>query len=213
MCATSYAVDDEPIEHFVPGAGKPAPDAFIECARNPAWSIAAHNDSFESAIAEYALAPRFGWPLVPIERHACSMALARYHGFAGALEKVANALKLPVRKDKAGRRLMLRLCKPHGGAFIEPTAAELAQLAAYCANDVAVERAVMHALPALPESEALLWQLDREINDRGFTVDVALAVAARDLVAAAKAQINARIGTRPTIIDPDVETFGPTESL
>ena len=107
-----YAVDDGPIESFVPEDGKPAPDVFVEAADNPDWSVAAHNDPFESAIEEYVLAPRFNWPRVPIERHICTMAMARYHGLPGELGKVAALLDLPIQKDRDGARLMLELCKP-----------------------------------------------------------------------------------------------------
>jgi DNA polymerase bacteriophage-type len=68
----SYAVDDGPVLLWHPG--EPIPDAFIEAARDPDWLIVAHNDSFERLIEELILAPRYGWPRVPIERHRCSMA-------------------------------------------------------------------------------------------------------------------------------------------
>jgi DNA polymerase len=159
----------------------------------------------------HVLGPRFGWPLVPIERHICTMATARYHGLPGALEKVAEQLELPVQKDAAGKRLMLRLSRPgRDGRFVEPTADELKQLIAYCRRDVEVERAIFHALKALPATEQALWQLDRRINDRGFAIDVALATRARMLAATEKENINARLRA---ITDGAVAGFTKIEAI
>ena len=56
--------------------GDPVPPEFIEAAHNPAWIVAAHNDHFETAIEQHILGPAFGWPLIPLERHRCTMAMA-----------------------------------------------------------------------------------------------------------------------------------------
>src|SRR5262245_28015012 len=68
----AYAVDDEPVKLWVPG--DPIPPEFIEAARNPTWVVSAFNDAFERAIEHHIMAPRYGWPLVPIDRHRCSQA-------------------------------------------------------------------------------------------------------------------------------------------
>ena len=199
----AYAVDDGPIESFIPGSGEPIPQVFFTAQDDPSWFIAAHNDAFESAIDEYVLA-RDGWPLVPIERHICTMAMARFAGLPGELGKVATLLNLPIQKDRDGARLMLELCRPRKPRpeedpaqlyWPEITPEKLERLVAYCKNDVAVEREIFHRLPRLPEDEHRLWCLDRKINVRGFRVDLELARAARKLVGAAKAQINTQIQT------------------
>ena len=68
----AYAVDNGPVQLWLPG--QPVPPEYFEAAANPAWGAAAHNDSFESAIEQYVLAPRYGFPLVPLERRRCTMA-------------------------------------------------------------------------------------------------------------------------------------------
>jgi DNA polymerase len=193
-----YAVDDGPIESFIPGNAEPIPKVFEEAANNPKWYVAAHNDAFESAIEEHVLKTRYNWPLVPIERHICSMATAQYHGLPGALEKIAAILALPVQKDVVGKRLMLRLAKPKRGhdgtwSFIEPTPEESARRIEYCRNDVTVEREILRRLPPLPAQEMELWRLDRRINSRGFCVDLELADAANRLARLEAARINSEL--------------------
>ena len=100
----AYAIDDEPVQLWTPG--DPVPPEWIEAASNPSWIIAAHNDSFETAIEQHVLAPRFGWPLIPLERHRCTMAMALAAGLPGRLSAVADSLELSSRKDAAGERLM-----------------------------------------------------------------------------------------------------------
>jgi AAA domain len=194
-----FAAGDGPVESFIPGSGAPIPQVFYTARDDPSWFVSAHNDPFESAIEEYVLARSIDFPLVPVERHICTMAMARYRGLPGELGKVAELLQLPVRKDREGARLMLELCRPRKGKdkaqlrWPEITPEKLARLVEYCKNDVAVEREIFRRLPRLPEDEHRVWCLDRKINVRGFAVDVALAARARELVQAEKAHINTKM--------------------
>src|SRR6266567_2165436 len=61
------AVDDGPVELWIPG--DPIPPAWLEAATNPDWLVVAHNGGFERRVEQHIMAPRYGWPLVPIERH------------------------------------------------------------------------------------------------------------------------------------------------
>jgi hypothetical protein len=84
---------------------------FIEAAHNPAWTVVAHNDAFESAIEQSLLVPRFGWPSISLERHRCTMAMALAHGLPARLDTAAVALDLVNQKDAVGQRLMLMMSK------------------------------------------------------------------------------------------------------
>ena len=84
----AYAVDDGPIQLWIPG--DPVPPAFIEAANNPDWLVAAFNDSFERLIERHIMVPRYGWPEIPIERHRC-------------LQAAALALALPASLVRRGR--------------------------------------------------------------------------------------------------------------
>ena len=106
----AYAVDHEPVQLWIPG--DPVPPEFIEAADNPSWVVAAHGDHFESAIERHIMAPRFGWPEIPLERHRCTMTMAAAVGLPARLSAAADALELAERKDADGERLMHQMSKP-----------------------------------------------------------------------------------------------------
>src|SRR5262249_42202339 len=60
----AYAVDDEPVQLWMPG--NPVPAEFIEAATNPSWIVCAHGAHFEDAIERHILHPRFGWLVFPV---------------------------------------------------------------------------------------------------------------------------------------------------
>jgi DNA polymerase len=179
-----YAVDDGPAEIWIPGQPIPAP--FIEAAQNSEWIVVAHNDSFERAIEQHILAPRHAWPQIPIAQHRCTMAMCLAAALPGALDKAVEALNLPHKKDKAGAALMRRMSKPRpDGTYIDDPESH-ARLREYCKRDIEAERATYKAVPPLTAEEQQIWQLDVEINARGFHTDGALLDAASRVVAAAE---------------------------
>jgi hypothetical protein len=193
-----YAVDDGPVQSYRPGRGEPIPEVFFTAARDPNWIVAAHHNLFDSAIETYQAVPRFGWPLVPIERRVCTMALAQYHGYPGALEKIAARRKLPFRKDKDGKKLMRRLTKPQRRpdgtwGYVEPTPDEWERFIEYCKTDTGLVREVLRQFKPPPEIEQRLYQLDHKINHRGPYIDVPLATQACELVKVERTNINARL--------------------
>jgi DNA polymerase len=181
----AYAIDNEPVQLWHPG--EPVPEPFIEAARNPDWILVAHNDAFERAIEHHVLAPRYGFPLVPIERHRCTMAQALACALPGKLEKVADVLGLPFQKDAEGHRLMLAMARPrkprkgedpNAGPYWHDEPERITRLGEYCIGDIEAERALYHRLPPLSGAEQALWILDAAINDRGFFTDGVLLEAA-----------------------------------
>jgi DNA polymerase len=186
-----YAVDDDPAEIWSPG--KAIPSVFIEAARSPDWIVVAHNDSFETAIEELLLRPRHDWPLVPLERHRCTMAMALASALPGKLGALAEVLDLPLRKDAEGARLMRQMARPRKTRPGEDPAkiywlddpARLTRLCAYCCRDVEIERELFRRLRPLADSEQTLWALDAKINRRGFATDGPLLEAASRVAAAA----------------------------
>jgi DNA polymerase bacteriophage-type len=195
LCA-AFCVDDGPVQLWTPGDAVPA--AFLEAAANPNWIVVAHNDQFETAIEQHLLAPRYGWPLIPIERHRCTMAMSLACGLPARLSAAANALELANRKDAAGERLMHQTSKPRKAHKDEnpeqvywfDDQERLDRLYSYCKQDVETERELFERLPSLPPAEQTLWGLSSKINDRGFRVDRVFAEAARKIAQAAAPEIN-----------------------
>jgi DNA polymerase bacteriophage-type len=195
----AYAVDDGPVQLWLPGDPVPAP--FSEAAVDTRWLTAAHHDPFESGIEQYILGPRYGFPLVPTERHRCSLVMASALGLPAGLGKLAEALELANRKDIAGQRLMHQMTRPR-----QPRKGETAdgvlyyddddrrrRLGEYCRQDVEVEREAFDVLRALVPTEHELWQLTAAINNRGFHVDRSFAEAARKIAQAATPEIDAEL--------------------
>jgi DNA polymerase len=203
VLCVAFCVDNGPIKLWVPG--DPVPQEYLEAASNPDYLVVAYNDAFERLIEQHILAPRHGFPLVPIERHRCSMATALAHALPGSLEKAAKALDLDVQKDMNGHSVMLRMARPRKTKPGEDDLAclfprdkdekDLAILHEYCRNDVAVERALHQRLGFLSPEEQALWVLDAAINDRGVYLDKTLIEAAIRIGQAAKKTLNAELQT------------------
>jgi DNA polymerase len=185
----SYSVDDGPVKLWVPG--DPVPKEFFDCASQPNWLAMAHNDAFESVIEHYIMSARYGFPIIPLEKHRCTMAMAYAMALPGSLEEAAAALGLSVQKDMAGRRLMLQMSKPRRKEFCEENgwkytwwddADRLRRLGEYCIQDTIVEVQLSKRLMTLRPLEQQLWMLDRQINDRGVFVDKDLCNKALQVV-------------------------------
>ena len=195
----AYAVDDGPPQLWVPP--DPVPPEWFEAANNTDWFVAAHNDAYESVAEQHILHPRFGFPLIPPERHICTQAAALALGLPAKLSRLADALELANRKDAAGEKLMLQMARPRKRRKDETAEGLLyfddrerrARLGKYCCQDVEVEREIYNVLRALLPSEHALWVLSSKINDRGFHVDRGFAEAARKIAQAAAPEIDAEL--------------------
>jgi DNA polymerase bacteriophage-type len=195
VLCVGYAIGNGPVQIWTPD--QPIPDEFHAAASD--GTVVAHNDQFETAIEERLLHPRYGWPIIPIDRHRCTMAAALANALPASLEGAAEALGLSARKDADGRRLMLQMSKPRKARKGEDP--ELVhwhddperrlRLQEYCRRDVEIERAIYCRLP--PLAERRLWRLDAIINRRGFYVDLDLAKATRKIVHAEQEAIDAEI--------------------
>ena len=198
ILCVAYAVDNEPMQLWLPGDA--VPPEFIEAAKNPNWLVVAHNAAFEREIEQHILGPRFGWPLIPIERQRCTMVMALALSLPAKLENVARALALRHQKDDVGHRLMLMMAKPRKARgdedpnriywFEDPD--RLGRLYEYVQHDVETERELYTRLPSLSASEQALWIFDAIINQRGFCIDRSLAEAARKIAIAAAPEIDRR---------------------
>jgi DNA polymerase len=199
VICVAFATDAEPVRLWLPGES--VPPEFIEAAADPSWVVCSHGDQFETAIEHHVLAPRHGWPIVPLDRHRCTMAACLALGLPARLGAVADALELTNRKDAAGERLMHQLSKPRkphkgedpAGAYYFDDLERLQRLYEYCRQDVEVERELHDRLPPLSTAEQMLWVLSSQINDRGFHVDRAFARAAHQIAQDAAPEIDSEL--------------------
>jgi hypothetical protein len=110
VLCVSYARGNDPIETWVPG--QPIPEVVRAAAADPGCPWVAHGAAFERAMLEAILASQHHWPVVPIERHVCTMSLALAHSYPGSLEGLAKILGLVNQKDVAREKIVRVMWKP-----------------------------------------------------------------------------------------------------
>lgn len=155
--------------------------------------VVAHNAPFELAIWNNVMAPRYGWPVLKPEQVRCTMAMAYAMSLPGSLDNAAAALGIDVRKDNAGYRLMLQMCKPRPDGSYRDDEESKRRLYDYCKQDVEVERELEKRLMALSAGEQRIWTLDYAINQRGIQIDVPAVHAAIAVVEAEQKRLNAEM--------------------
>jgi DNA polymerase bacteriophage-type len=195
----AFAVDDGPVQRWFPG--DPIPEVWFEAAANLNWTAHAHNDPFESAIEERILHPRYGFPLIPMERHRCTQAAALALALPPKLALLADAMGFANRKDAAGERLMHQMTKPRkpkagedpDGVYWHEDGDKVFRLSDYNCRDVEVEREAGTTFPPLSDAEQKVWLLSNKVNLRGFHVDRAFASAAHKIAEAAGSEIDAEL--------------------
>lgn len=74
--------------------------------------VEAHNAWFERGIWKNVMSRRLGWPPIRHEQWRCSAAKAAAYSLPRSLEGCAEALRLLVRKDMDGAKVMKKLAKP-----------------------------------------------------------------------------------------------------
>jgi len=191
----AHAIDDGEMQLWTPSM--PVPPEFTEAANNSDWVVSAFNDQFERLIERHIMGPRYGWPLVPIERHRCTQAAAMALALPVKLGDAALALGLEHQKDAAGERLMKLMARPRkprasedpDGIYWHNEPEKIQRLCEYCKQDVRAERALHKRTGFLPDAEQKLWVLDTIINDRGVYSDGELLNAMLGIAAEAEAEI------------------------
>lgn len=150
--------------------------------------VVAHNAAFEQAMWKHCLLPttKIGanLPDLPPEKWLCTLSFGSILALPRGLEKLCEALKLDVKKDMEGRKLLLQMCKPRRpiqniGKWLEWVEGDdaLKRLYEYCKTDLYAEEGVyLKTAPYKPFTrfERDLWVLDQKINQRGFAIDEAL---------------------------------------
>ena len=160
----SYAFDDGEVITWLPG--QPLPDF-------TGHMIYAHNAAFERLIFWYVLQQNY-----PLESFYCTAAQARANCAPGSLEDVGRFAGADMRKDHRGSQLIRLLSIPQANGQFREDADLMAEMVAYCEQDVKAMRAISKALRPLSEDELADYHVNERINDRGVLVDVPLCQAA-----------------------------------
>jgi len=165
----SYAFDDEDVRTWLPG--QPFPDI-------SGHQIMAHNAAFERLIFWYVLCPDIGVPEPKLEQYYCTAAQARANCLPGSLEDVGRAVSAKMKKDHRGAALIRLLCIPRKDGTFNDDPTLMAEMVAYCEQDVRAMREISKSMRPLSDEELADYHASERINDRGVLVDLDLCHAA-----------------------------------
>jgi len=168
----SYAFDDEDVQTWRPSEPFPTRVALHR------GQIRAHNAAFERLMFWYVICPDFGVPEPALEQFYCTATQARANCAPGSLEDVGRFAGAGMRKDHRGAQLIRLLSIPQGDGTFRDDPALMAEMVAYCEQDVRAMRAISKALRELSDEELSDYHINEKINDRGVRLDVPLAKAA-----------------------------------
>ena len=163
----SYAFDDEDVVTWVPD------QPFPERVATHTGQIRAHNAAFERLIFWYVLQIDY-----KLEQFYCTAAQARANCAPGSLEDVGRFASADMRKDYRGAQLIRLLSIPQADGTFRDDPALMAEMIAYCEQDVRAMRAISKSMRNLSDEELADYHVNERINDRGVLVDLDLCKAA-----------------------------------
>lgn len=113
------------------------------------------------------------WPKLKIEQMEDTAALAAILALPRALGQCGAALGIDEdkTKDKRGKYLIQRLCKPNRGKRCRDPEL-LNEFYEYCKQDVVAEMEIAKKLLPMPKRERAIWELDQRTNVRGVYFDM-----------------------------------------
>lgn len=208
-----YAIGDAPAKVWDRTATKVPPADLLEaCARTDAVFIA-HNSAFDRAVLSAKVSPAFA----DVSRWQDTLIKAYSVSLPGSLGALSEVLGLPQdkAKDKDGRRLVLKFCKPTPAGVRrtrETDPEDWARFVEYCRLDVEAMRETAKRIPAWNMTPAAWddWRIDQRINDRGICLDSDLIAAAVSAAERAKAAGNDKVAE---LTDGAVRTTGQRDEL
>lgn len=187
----SYAIDDEPAQVWDCTDGSRIPEdlkgALRQVRRHKAKLVMQNGLMFDRLVM------RNCWDMDIDPRDILdTMVMAFRHSLPGSLAMQCEVLQIDdsLAKDKRGKALIQRFCKPTPKNYKvrrysrETHPAEWAEFIEYARSDITAMREVFYSMPDWGniEFENTVLAIDQRINDRGFFVDTALANAAIDAV-------------------------------
>lgn len=144
--------------------------------------VHAWNAEFEIPWWQTQMVDKLDWEPIPFLQWRDTAAVALALGFPAALEKSAPALGIEDRKDKRGKHLINKLCKPRKPSKNNPATRWTPETATvdfldfydYNIQDVVTERAMYWALPSQRSlhGELQVWRQTVAMNSRGLPMDI-----------------------------------------
>jgi len=168
----SYAFDDDAVTTWVPG--QPFPQRVAEHT----GQIRAHNAAFERLIFWYVLCPDQDIPEPRLEQFYCTATQARANCAPGSLADAGRFAGATLKKDHRGMQLIRLLSIPGKDGSFRQDSRLMAEMVAYCEQDVRAMRAISKGMRDLSADELADYHVNERINDRGVRVDVELCRAA-----------------------------------
>ena len=172
----SYAFDDEPVQTWTPDL--PFPDRVTQHIV-AGGQLRFHNAGFDRLIFEFVVCPDYGVPQPKLEQWYCTATQARANCAPGSLEDAGRFAGASMKKDHRGAQLIRLLSIPRSDGTFNNDPDLMAEMIAYCEQDVRVMREISKAMRDLSEQELFDYHINEQINDRGVLVDVALCKAAQ----------------------------------
>ena len=163
----SYAFDNDDVQTWLPD--QPFPTAVAQYT----GLIYAHNAAFERLIFWDVLQIHF-----KLEQFYCTATQARANCAPGSLEDVGRFAGASMKKDHRGAQLIRLLSIPQANGLFRQDATLMAEMIAYCEQDVRAMRAISLGMRPLSEEELGDYHVNERINDRGVKIDAPLCQAA-----------------------------------
>lgn len=162
---------------------EPIPKDLFHALFETQCTIVMHNSMFDRTVLNKV----FGVTL-PTYRIADTMVQALMHGYPGSLKTLCSIFDIDTTKSKMDNHNMRLFCLPakegKQQAHRESHPDRWQAFKAYAHNDITAMRELYYRLPRHNCNfvETLLWELDQEINDRGFLIDREFVKAAVDAI-------------------------------
>jgi DNA polymerase len=184
----AYAFEDNPVQIVdLTQDGAKIPDIVIKAWKDPKTISVWHNAQFDRGILKLTEGI-----VLDLERVHCTMAQAYAHSLPGGLDKLCQVMgvRTELAKHDTGKQLIHLFCKPRPKnqklrrATRHSHPVEWKRFLEYAGNDIEAMRAIHKKMPIWNYQgfEKQLWNLDQEINDRGFCVDTDLVNGAIDTI-------------------------------
>jgi DNA polymerase len=173
-----------PVKYWRPGQEVPA--QILDVAHNPSkYNFNAHNIEFDFLIWTIPFRKVIPTLVNPkIEDLTDNMSLSCHFRCGAGLDSVAAILGLPMSKDKEGRRVMLKQCKPNPrtGEFNDLTEQEWESFIRYGLLDTRILQASYYLMPGLSSPERFAWEWTFKRNMQGIRVDMPLVKVMNDII-------------------------------